>query len=161
MQIKCPILQCGYENPPEAVRCLSCGANLKTYGRLLLMPDYWFNQGLTLAQNGYFQQAEQFLQATLLFRSWDVEAMLLLAQVQALQGIDEAAAATFERASEKGTNDPHLKNLMTTLQESIVTAQARASPPIKEVPSTEQSTKPSLKSTRARQKKKKKKRKRR
>jgi tetratricopeptide (TPR) repeat protein len=115
MQIKCPVPQCGHENPIEALRCVGCGTNLQAYSRLLLMPDDLFNRGLSLAQGGHFQQAEQCLQTALLFNSKDIEATLLLAEVRALQG-SEAAASMFERALEKGSSDPRLIKIIATLQ---------------------------------------------
>jgi hypothetical protein len=93
------------------------------------MPDYLYNQGLDLAQHGHFAQAEQYLQAALLFQSYDVEAMLLLAEVQALQGHGETAAATLERAVERGTGGARLGQIQSTLQQIL----AQESPPAPEL----------------------------
>lgn len=141
MKIRCPIPQCSYENLSEAVHCSSCGANLEAYSQLHFMPDYHFNQGLMLSQNGHFQQAEQFLHAALLFKPSDVEAMLLLAHVQALQGHNVAAVATFERAQERGTRDPRIEDLMIVLQEVLGKAQVSVPPPAARAPSANQPAK--------------------
>lgn len=127
MKIKCPIPQCGQENPLEAARCSSCGASLKAYGKLLLMSDDLFNRGLSLSQGGHFQQAEQCLQATVLFNPRDVEATLLLAHVQALQEDIPAAAATLARALEKGISDLRLEKTAAALQQILAGAQAGTS----------------------------------
>lgn len=90
------------------------------------MPDDLFNRGLTFSQGGHFQEAEQCLQSALLFNPRDLEATLLLAQVQALQGNDMAAHATFVHTREKGNNDPRLANIVAALQTCI--GQAQTSP---------------------------------
>ena len=152
--------QCGYENPSDVTHCSSCGTNLRAYSRLLLMPDDLFNRGLSLAQGGHFQQAEQCLQAALLFRSRDIEALLLLAKVQALQGNDATASATLGRAVEKDIGDPHLEKMVATLQE-ILGGTRVSTPQTVRAESTDQPTKPSSKLAPTKRKQRKKRRKKR
>jgi Flp pilus assembly protein TadD len=93
------------------------------------MSDDLFNRGLSLAQGGHFQQAEQCLQTAVLFSPRDVEATLLLSHVQALQDDTAAAAATLERAHERGIRDPHLEKTATALQQILAETRAGAARP--------------------------------
>jgi len=145
VKIKCPIPRCGQENPPDAIHCSLCGTNLQAYGRLLLMPDDLFNRGLSFSQGGHFQQAEQCLQSALLFNPRDVEVTLLLAQVQALQGDNAAATATFARAMEKSSSDPRLMNIAATLQAAVEQTHI-STPAASTTAAPSQSEKPSSKS---------------
>jgi len=83
------------------------------------MPDDLFNRALTFSQGGHFQQAEQYLQSALLFNPRDWEALLLLAQVQALQGNSMAATETFARVMAKAGNDPRLTSIAMSLRPAI------------------------------------------
>lgn len=128
MNIKCPIMNCGHENPPEATHCASCGAKVQAYHRLLLFSDYLFNEGLTLAQSGHFDHAEQHLRAATLLRSNDAETWLLLAEVQILQGHLKAAAQTLTYAANKCANQEALlvsiSRLQALLEQHVTAAQA-------------------------------------
>jgi hypothetical protein len=129
MKVRCPIPQCGNENSLDDVRCSACGTNLQAYHRALLMPDDLFNRGLSLSQEGHFQQAEQCLQSAVLFSPRDVEALLLIAHVQALQENFTASAATLARVLEKGTREPRLETILTVLQQTLAGSQADVSQP--------------------------------
>jgi hypothetical protein len=126
MLLRCPNPQCGKENPAESLRCPACGAHLRAYNWLRLLPDYLFNQGLDLAQQGYFQQAERSLHGALLFAARDLETQLLLTTVQALQGHAAAAEATLAHLSGSETTDPRLAGILAALSTEIA---ASAQPP--------------------------------
>ena len=117
------------------------------------MPDDLFNRALTFSQGGRFQQAEQYLQSALLFNPRDGEALLLLSQVQALQGNSIAATETFARVMEKASNDPRLKSIAMSLQPAIEPAPVDPTP-VRVAPS--QSAKSSSKAEANRRKRKKK-----
>jgi tetratricopeptide (TPR) repeat protein len=155
VKIKCPIPQCGQENLLDAAHCSSCGTNLQAYSRLLLMPDDLFNRALAFSQGGHFQQAEQYLQSALLFNPRDWEALLLLAQLQTLQGNTVAATETFARVMEKASNDPRLNSIAMALQPSIEPAPMDPTP-LRVVVAPSQPAKPSFGDQANRRKRKKK-----
>lgn len=132
MNIKCPIPDCGCENPPEAARCQRCGANLQAYSRLLFLPDYLFNRGLNHAHRGELVQAESALQAALAFNPKNGETLLLLAAVQSAVG-SPAAAVTLTQADQVvGEGTPWkaqigvLKTLLEEAQNPPLSAHAAA-----------------------------------
>jgi hypothetical protein len=130
MLLQCPNPQCGRENPAESLRCPACGAHLRAYNWLRLLPDYLFNQGLDLAQQGHFQQAERSLHGALLFAARDVETQLLLTTVQALQGNAAAAEATWAPLSGLGATDPRLAGILAALSTEIAASAQPPVPPI-------------------------------
>lgn len=108
MKIRCPIPECGHENDAEVIRCPACGAYVQPYHRLMLLPDHLFNLGIAAAQENDLVMGERYLEATLAFSPRDVEAMLALAEVQALRGHAAGALVTLDQAAQLAANNPAL-----------------------------------------------------
>ncbi len=79
MKIVCPESSCRKENEASASACVRCGTPLQSYVQLLNYPAHLFNQGLSAARNGEFEQARDLFAAVVYWCPKDLEARNALA----------------------------------------------------------------------------------
>ncbi len=79
MNFLCPISSCRSENDSTASNCIRCGTPLQGYLHLQDHPAHLFNQGLSRAKQGEFEQARDLFAAVVYWCPKDLEARNALA----------------------------------------------------------------------------------
>ncbi|MFQ5651629.1 MAG: hypothetical protein ACE5IY_16960 [bacterium] len=128
-KLLCPHQTCGHLNAWDKTECEACGADLRTFARLYLIPALLYNQGLQAYHEGATEKALRYLHLSSELNPRDVQPLLVLGKLYAQQEKLELAMDVWLDALEV---DPSNKTAMTCLYEAkkLLTAKrTKASKP--------------------------------
>lgn len=103
--LPCPIPNCGHNNEIDATVCAKCGEDLTSFAKLYFLPAYYYNQGLKAAQNGQLDEAIKNLQVSVSLDPSEIDTLVVLGKVSAINGNYERAIEYWQQALEINPNN--------------------------------------------------------